>query len=139
MTRLVRRPAIVIALFAVLTASCGGGDGARETGIRMLSTADSAALLEDPPADLTILDVRTLDEFNEGHLAGAERIDFSRADFATQLASLERDTPYLIYCRSGNRSGQARAIMEDLGFSDVADLDGGVLAWADAGYELVMP
>ena len=51
--------------------------------------------------------------------------------------ALDRDTPYLLYCRSGTRSGQAAAIMADLGFNDVADVDGGVIAWAEAGLPLV--
>ena len=52
------------------------------------------------------------------------------------LAELDPDVPYLLYCRSGNRSGQTRALMEQLGFSDVADVDGGVIAWADSGLPL---
>ena len=47
--------------------------------------------------------------------------------------------PYLLYCRSGNRSGQALAIMEELGFLDVADIDGGIVAWDDAGLPVVTP
>ncbi len=139
MTRWLRLLAPLL-VAAVLAAACGGGDDdASGPGIRVLSPADSAALLEDPPPDLVILDVRTLDEFAEGHIAGAEMLDFYRPDFSAQLAGLDKDTPYLVYCRSGNRSEQTRAIMEDLGFTDVADLDGGALAWADAGYDLVAP
>ena len=135
-TRLLLGLVIVAALAA---ASCGGDgdDGAADGGIRLLSAVDSAALLDDPPSGLVVLDVRTIEEFDEGHIAGAEMLDFYRADFRQQLDLLDKDTSYLIYCRSGNRSGQTAAIMEELGFTDVVDVDGGVIAWADAGLDLV--
>ena len=83
--------------------------------------------------DLVILDVRTPEEFAEGHLAGAIMIHFYDHDFADQLAELDPAVPYLVYCRSGSRSGQTTALMKDLGFTDVADVDGGILAWTEAG------
>ncbi len=64
-------------------------------------------------------------------------IDFYRDDFADQLAELDKDVPYVVYCRSGNRSGQATSLMADLGFTDVAEVDGGIVAWANSGQALV--
>jgi len=84
-----------------------------------------------------VLDVRTADEFAEGHIEGAVMLDFYDPDFAAQIAELDPDVPYLLYCRSGNRSGQTTEIMDQLGFTDVADVDGGILAWADAGLPVV--
>ena len=124
----------------LLLASCGGGDdGSAAAGIRIVSPAVAAAILDDAPADLVVLDVRTVEEFDAGHLDGAEMLDFYRADFAERLADLDPTKPYVIYCRSGNRSGQTRAIMEDLGFTDVVDIEGGVLAWDAAGLPLTTP
>ena len=136
------RVLIPLGLAITLAAACGGSDGEPDStasGIRVVTPADGAALIADPPDELVILDVRTIEEFDEGHIAGAEMLDFYREDFAAELDLLDKDQPYLIYCRSGNRSGQTRAIMEDLGFTDVVDVDGGVLAWAEAGLELVAP
>ena len=65
-------------------------------------------------------------------------LDFYDPAFATQIAELDRDVPYLLYCRSGNRSGQTIELMEQLGFTDVANLDGGILAWDDAGQPVVI-
>lgn len=109
---------------------------AASTGIRVVSPEEAAAIAADPPADLVVLDVRTPDEFAEGRLTDAVLIDFYEPDFAERLAELDRDVPYVLYCRSGNRSGQVRAVMTELGFTDVADVDGGVLAWAQAGLPL---
>lgn len=106
-------------------------------GIRLIDVETAAGVLADQPDDLVVLDVRTPEEFASGHLDGAVMIDFHRADFKEQLAELDRDVPYLLYCRSGNRSGQTRALMADLGFADVADVDGGILAWAEAGQPIV--
>jgi rhodanese-related sulfurtransferase len=137
-----------LAGFSLLLAACGGddpgvGSAAPEatasqdasgiTGISTISVDDAAALLDDPPADLVVLDVRTPEEFADGHLDGAVLVDFYDADFANQLAELDPDVPYLVYCRSGNRSGQTLSVMEQLGFSSAADVDGGIVAWSGAG------
>ena len=128
----------LLTLTAVLAVACGdSSDDASLPGIRVVDPDTGAATIADPPDDLVILDVRTPDEFAEGHIDGAIMIDFYEADFSARLAELDPDVPYLIYCRSGNRSGQTRALLEDLGFTDVADVDGGVLAWTDAGLPLV--
>ena len=94
---------------------------------------DAAAIAAASPADLRVLDVRTPEEFADGHLEGAVLVDFYDADFADQLAALDPDVPYLLYCRSGNRSGETLGVMEQLGFTSVANVDGGIIAWADAG------
>ena len=109
----------------------GAADAAAD--IRVVSPSEAAALQADPPADLVVLDVRTPEEFAEGHLDDATLLDFYRTDFAGRVAELDRDRPYLLYCRSGNRSGQTRARMEQLGFTDVTDVDGGIAAWTAAG------
>lgn len=122
---------------AVDATETAAGGGSAAPGVRLVSAADGAAIQTDPPEDLVILDVRTPEEFAEGHIEGAVMIDFYRDDFADQLAELDPDVPYLLYCRSGNRSGQTAVLLEDLGFTDVADVDGGVVGWLDAGLPLV--
>ena len=57
-------------------------------------------------------------------------LDFYEADFGEQLAALDRGVPYVIYCRSGNRSGETREMMIELGFTDVANVAGGINAWS---------
>ncbi|MEZ5230640.1 MAG: rhodanese-like domain-containing protein [Acidimicrobiales bacterium] len=121
------------------TSAAAADDSASEgtPGVRVVSVDDALAIAENPPADLVILDVRTADEFAEGHLEGAMMIDFYAEDFAAQLGELDPTVPYLLYCRSGNRSGQAAAMMADLGFVDVADVDGGISAWTGKGFPVV--
>ena len=64
-----------------------------------------------------VIDVRTPDEFNGGHLEGAERIGIADSDFVARIDALDRSADYYIYCRSGNRAGQAIDAMRDLGFT----------------------
>jgi rhodanese-related sulfurtransferase len=65
---------------------------------------------------LKVLDVRTKEEYEEGHIAGATNLDFYGNSFKNDLSKLNKDDTYLVYCRSGNRSGQTLSIMKDLGF-----------------------
>ena len=123
---------------ALLATACGG-DTSEPGELRLVSVQEGAEIQAKPPSDLVILDVRTPEEFAEGHLEGAVMIDFYDLDFADQLAELDPDVPYLLYCRSGNRSGQTLALMEELGFTDVADVDGGINQWQAAGLPVVAP
>ena len=106
-------------------------------GVRLVSATDGAAIADNPPEDMVILDVRTLEEFAEGHIEGATMLDFYESDFGERLSQLDKDVPYLLYCRSGNRSGQTAAMMQQLGFSDVADVDGGIVSWLSTGLPTV--
>ena len=76
-----------------------------------------------------LLDVRTPKEEIEGDIDGKQLIDFSEPDFVDQIGRLERDKTYLVYCRSGNRSGQACRLMAQMGFKKAYNLTGGIQAW----------
>lgn len=88
-------------------------------------------------ADTVVLDVRTPEEFAQGHLEGAINIDVGAADFADQVADLPVQDRYAVYCRTGARSAQAMQTMLDQGFADVAHLDGGIGAWEASGGDVV--
>ena len=78
-----------------------------------------------------VIDVRTAEEFAQGHVPGARNLDLNCGDFAAALAGLDPDATYLLYCRSGNRSGTAAQMMRQAGFTDVTNL-GSVQEAADA-------
>ena len=136
--RMLRTLSSLLLCLALLATACGG-DTSEPGELRLVSVQEGAEIQAEPPSDLVILDVRTPEEFAEGHLEGAVMIDFYDLDFADQLAELDPDVPYLLYCRSGNRSGQTLALMEELGFTDVADVDGGINQWQAAGLPVVSP
>lgn len=94
-----------------------------------LSQDDWAEQLEQD-SNAFILDVRTEEELEEGYIPGATNIDFYLgAEFAAALEKLDRSKNYYVYCRSGNRSGQACAIMNSMGFKHAYNLEGGFMNW----------
>lgn len=77
-----------------------------------------------------ILDVRKPEECAEGVIPNAIEVDILNPDhFMSKIEKLDKDKDYFIYCRSGNRSGQACNIMEQMGFSSTHNLLGGMLEW----------
>ena len=77
-----------------------------------------------------ILDVRTEDEWNEGIIPNAILIDIYKGQgFIYELEELDKTKNYYVYCRSGNRSGQACSIMNELGFEKAYNLAGGFMQW----------
>jgi rhodanese-related sulfurtransferase len=91
----------------------------------------------DNNKDYVVIDVRTQQEFNEGHIENAINIDFYSDNFEDQLNNLDKNENYLIYCRSGARSSKSLALMKDLEFNHVLDLSGGIVGWNSAGYKTV--
>lgn len=89
------------------------------------------------PGSLTLLDVRTPEEFSQGHLRGALLCDIKSSDFEAKVAKLPRAGKYLLYCRSGHRSGMALERMKAMGFADVRHVAGGIQAWNAAGLPVV--
>lgn len=89
--------------------------------------------------DVVIIDVRSLQELGSGYVEGAINIDYYSSDFKFKLDALDKDKTYLIYCRSGNRSGKTLKIMKGLNFKKVYNLIGGVGALNRYGYILVEP
>ena len=71
-----------------------------------------------------VIDVRTPAEFASGHLEGAVNIDWEGTDFAGQVASLDKNGTYVLYCRSGNRAGQALDAMTSMGFAHLINAGG---------------
>ncbi|MBN3519638.1 rhodanese-like domain-containing protein [Algoriphagus lutimaris] len=81
-----------------------------------------------------VMDVRSAGEFEGGKIRGAFNLDVSSSNFMNLIQNLSKDKTYLIYCRSGNRSGMACAIMNEMGFKEVINLKQGLLLWP---FELV--
>lgn len=85
------------------------------------------AIKESPES--IILDVRTPLEFQEGHLENAVLLDFYSPTIQADIDALDHSKEYLIYCKSGGRSGNACNYMAQNGFAKVTNLQGGIMAW----------
>jgi phage shock protein E len=121
-----------IVVFAIALAGCSGGAAATED----VNVQGFAEVIQD--SRIVILDVRTPEEFAEGHIAGSLNIDVSNSNFAAQISELDKTKTYAVYCRSGNRSAVATAEMEKLGFTSLYNMTGGAIDWTAAGFPLVI-
>lgn len=86
--------------------------------------------------EVILLDVRTPEEYEEGHIEDARHINFYEDDFEQKVKELPKDQAYLVYCHSGNRSGKTMAKMKQMGFEKVYNLEGGITAWKQQGKEV---
>lgn len=82
---------------------------------------------------VTVIDVRTPEEFAEGHIAGALNYNVQGPDFAQQISTLDPAGTYAVYCRSGNRSQPAVAAMAGAGITGIYELQTGIVGWQEAG------
>ena len=99
---------------------------------RDISCSELNTLIRNRP-DLLIIDVRTLQEWEQGHIPNAGRIDFLEDDFDAKAFALPKDRPIALYCAAGGRSSDAMQKMKDAGFSELYNLRGGFYGWEDAG------
>ena len=85
--------------------------------------------------DLVILDVRTVGEFDEGHIMDA--INIPVGEIADRLDELTKEDDLLVYCRTGNRSGSAVRILSDAGYTKVYHMHEGISVWIQQGHPVV--
>lgn len=87
--------------------------------------------------EAVLIDVRTPGEYAQGHLANAVSIDIYANDFKSRVSKLDKTKPVFVYCKAGSRSSSAVDIMEDLGFKEIYDLNGGIISWQQADKPIV--
>lgn len=80
-------------------------------------------------SNIQLVDVRTPEEFAEGHLPNAININVNDAAFDAEITKLDTEKPIMVYCKMGGRSAKAAAKVKEAGFKDVTDLDGGITSW----------
>ena len=134
------RGALLTAMAAGLLAACSGGAvpvgesaEAREVGVLTIAPKALSTRIE-AGEKIQLIDVRTPEEFAEGRLPGALNAPVETFDAASIPVEEERET--ILYCRSGNRSARAAQMLADETGGTVRHLEGGIVAWEEAGREM---
>ncbi len=126
----------LLALF--LLSMTGFGQSAGKVVYKELEPAAFRQTLQQTPGAV-LLDVRTAEEYEDGHLAQARNVDYKRDDFRRQVGKLDKSKPYFVYCKAGVRSEKAADIMKELGFRQVYTLEGGIDEWEDEDLPVEKP
>ena len=92
--------------------------------------------ISDIDHELVLLDVRTQSEYNDGHIKNAINISHDHILEKPELVSEFKDSQIVVFCRSGVRAGKVIQMLESLGFQEIIDIDGDMLAWSKAGYSV---
>ena len=85
-----------------------------------------------------ILDVRSAQEYQQGHIQGAINISYDLLEANSQLIATHKDKPIIVYCRSGKRAQRAEQILQRKGFTQLIDLKGHMNLWQQRGYPLAI-
>jgi rhodanese-related sulfurtransferase len=141
--RTLRFAPVVLVLALAISAGCTGvpTSAANATSVHTDLSVEGFKQMVDQfqgrPGEVTILDVRTRDEFDREHLRDAINLDVNAGVFRDRAARMDRGETYLVYCQIGTRSARAAQIMSELGFTKVYNMRGGIAKWKDAGYPVV--
>jgi rhodanese-related sulfurtransferase len=116
-----------------------GSSLALAADIHNVSAPEAQTLIQKNQSNpaFVILDVRTPAEYGQGHIAGARLLDYKSARFSAGLERLDKTKTYLVYCRTGNRSGRALQLMKNSGFGKIYHLSAGIMDWASHKLPLV--
>ena len=106
---------------ALVAAGCSDDEPTTTAAPAAAEEGTQGADIVEAVAERTVIDVRTPEEFDAGHVEGALNLDVQDPGFDAAVSELPMDGSYVVYCRSGNRSAAAAARMADLGFTDVLD------------------
>ncbi len=119
---------VIAALFAsaLFLSGCSSSEGVSDLGA-------GDFISQSQVEGVVLIDVRTPEEFSEGHIAGAMNIDVQSPTFDSEIASLDKSVTYALYCRSGNRSGIAAGKMSDAGFMSILNAQVGYVDLVNAG------
>lgn len=135
---------IILALFALVTACSNTAEPSTLSPASSGSTVEEIELGPDVDVhttaavqnrdDVVLIDVREQWEYDQGHIPNITLIPMG--EITNRLNEIPRDKEVIFTCRSGNRSGQVTEFLRQSGFENVHNMQGGIVAWQQAGYEV---
>jgi rhodanese-related sulfurtransferase len=100
-----------------------------------LDPEEFLAAYKSASPNAVLIDVRTASEVEDANIEGHIHVDIQKPGFTEKIGALSKDNAYFIYCRSGNRSGQACRYMATQGFTKLYNLRGGMIAWSETDFD----
>ncbi len=123
----------ILLFFVVITLSCKNSSD--DTTVELITVEEMDSLVQ--LGEVQLVDVRTPNEYAEGHIESAINIDFRDEDFEKLISQVDKSKPVAVYCGRGGRSGKCSSYMKKAGFTKIYDLDGGITEWKFKGKKTV--
>lgn len=129
------KKAVALAVAAIASVGLLAGCSSSNEATKKVDPVEFSEVIAQP--GVIILDVRTPEEFNAGHIPNAININVADSNFSSEVSKLDKNATVAVYCRSANRSAVATNEMAELGFTDMYDMQGGIIDWEAAGGPVV--
>jgi phage shock protein E len=120
---------LAVSIVMLMIAACSPASQSSAT-VQNLSPSQYVADFSEAQTAHLLVDVRTPEEYASGHIAGSVNIPLQ--ELQSRMSEIPSNQAVVLYCRSGNRSGQAATLLRDAGYTQIYDL-GGIIDWAAAG------
>ena len=102
-----------------------------------ISVISDYQFIEIQDNDYTLVDVRTTEEYESGHIQNAINIDFYSESFEKEILLLNKSSSIILYCRTQNRSTKTANFLKENGYMDITIIEGGINSWVKNGNDLV--
>jgi len=102
-----------------------------------INVISDTQFIEIQDTDYILVDVRTIEEYESGHIQDAVNFDFYSKSFQNDILSLEKSTSIILYCRTQNRSTKTANYLKENGYKEITVLEGGITSWVKNGNDLV--
>ena len=102
-----------------------------------INVISDAQFTEIQDSDYILVDVRTIEEYESGHIQDAINFDFYSGSFQKEILSLDKSSSIILYCRTQNRSTKTANYLKENGYKEITVLEGGITSWVKNGNDLV--
>ena len=121
----------ILFFFLLLTCSCQIFDSSE------INVISDTQFIEIQETDYVLVDVRTVEEYESGHIQDAVNFDFYSESFQNDILTLDKSSSIILYCRTQNRSTKTANYLKDNGYKEITVLEGGITSWVKNGNDLV--
>lgn len=128
---------ILILFTTLLSLSCNTKQQSKQNDQSGKITLLTPEEFKNKSLNQVVIDIRTPQEFSQGHIEDAININYYDRNFLEKIAKYDKSKSIFLYCRSGNRSSSASSKLSELGFEQVYDLKGGIINWSRNNYQII--